>query len=61
MLSCWNIMDNAKGINSLMKDSKYIEPYCLHSLELNGCHRWVNNESLKLGDTLALKEMKNLI
>lgn len=54
-------MDNAKGINSLMKDSKYIELYCLHSLELNGCHRWVNNESLKLGDTLALKEMKNLI
>lgn len=48
-------MDNAKGINSLMKDSRCIGPYCLHSLELNGCHRWVNNESLKLGGGHALK------
>lgn len=38
-------MDNAKGINSLMKDSENIEPYCLYSLATKGGHRWVPNRA----------------
>lgn len=39
-------MDNAKGINSLMKDSENIEPYCLYSLGMKGCRRLVRHRAL---------------
>lgn len=39
-------MDNAKGINSLMKDSENIEPYCLYSLGMKGCRRLARHRAL---------------
>ena len=39
-------MDNAEGINSLMKDSENIEPYCLYSAGVKGRRRPARHRAL---------------
>lgn len=53
-------MDNAEGINSLMKDSENIEPYCLYSAGVKGGRRPARHRALSKVVLLTKPFARNL-